>query len=395
MPVHRLPEPSAEALAHSRRLAEHIAAGIAKAGSLPFAQFMEQVLYAPGLGYYSAGSRKFGAEGDFITAPELGPAFAHSLAYCLAGSMAGREDWSLLEVGGGSGALAADLLSALAERDALPRCYQLLEISADLRERQRDTLAARCPALLDRVQWLDQLPDHDWSGALVANEVIDALPATRFTLRDDAVFEQHVIGGPDAFQWLDVPASSALIAELAQRLGEGLTDLPRPYCSELHLSLAPWLSALTGHLREGLAVFIDYGYPREVYYSPERSDGTLVCHYRHHAHDDPLILPGLQDITAFVDFTAVAEAGLACGLDVAGYTSQAQFLLGNDIQGYLEGLDALPFAQRLSRVGAVKTLMLPGEMGERFQVMALTRGLDADRVSGFDADLRYQLRPRP
>lgn len=395
MSARRLPEPSAEAAVHSRRLAEHVAAEIAANGPLPFAQFMALLLYAPGLGYYSAGSRKFGAAGDFVTAPELGPAFAHGLAHCLARAMAGQDDWDLVEVGGGSGALAADLLPALSACDALPRRYRLLEISADLRERQRGTIASRCPALLDRVDWLEQPPGQDWRGALVANEVIDALPATRFVLREDGFFEQYVTGGPDTFGWLELPAPPSLTAMLQQRLAEDLGDLPRPYRSELHVTLAPWLAALTDRLTQGLALFIDYGYPRHVYYSAERSEGTLVCHYRHHAHDDPLLLPGLQDITAFVDFTAVAEAAMACGLDVAGYTTQAQFLLGNDIQGYLESLDSLPMAQRLGRVGAVKTLMLPGEMGERFQVMALSRRLAEDRLSGFDADLRYQLRPRP
>ncbi|MFB9067709.1 class I SAM-dependent methyltransferase [Pseudofulvimonas gallinarii] len=390
----RLPEPSAEALAHSRRLAGHVAAEIAARGPVPFSRFMELLLYAPGLGYYSAGSRKFGAEGDFVTAPELGPAFAHGLAHCLASAMAGDGDWDLLEAGGGSGALAADLLQALAARDALPRRYRLLEISADLRERQRGRIAARCPQWLDRVDWLDQPPRSPWRGAVVANEVIDALPATRFALRDDGLYEQFVGGGPERFEWLEQPASPALAAQIRKRLGDDLDALPRPYRSEIHLSLQPWLAALTGSLQQGLALFVDYGYPRPVYYSPERLDGTLVCHYRHHAHGDPLHLPGLQDITAFVDFTAVAEAALACGLDVAGYTSQAQFLLGNDIQGYLASLDALPFATRLNRVGAVKTLMLPGEMGERFQVMALSRRLDAARLHGFDADLRYQLQPR-
>lgn len=394
MPVHRLPEPDAEAAAHSRRLAEHVAAEIAAHGPMPFARFMERLLYAPGLGYYSAGSRKFGADGDFVTAPELGPAFAHGLAHCLARAMAGGGDRDLLEVGGGSGALAADLLPALAARDALPRRYRLLEISADLRERQRAHIAAHCPQWLHRVDWIDRPPADDWRGALLANEVIDALPATRFILRDGGIHEQYVGGNAEAFHWLEHPAAPALADLLRQRLGESLDSLPRPYRSEVHASLEPWLATLTGAMREGLALFIDYGYPRHVYYSPERSDGTLVCHYRHHAHDDPLHLPGLQDITAFVDFTALAEAALHNGLEVAGYTSQAQFLLGNDIEGYLHGLQSLPTAQRLARGNAVKMLMLPGQMGERFQVMALSRGLRQAQVPGFDVDLRYQLQPR-
>lgn len=392
---HRLPAPDAEAAAHSRRLAEHIAAEIAANGPLPFSQFMALALYAPGLGYYSAGSRKFGAQGDFVTAPELGPAFAHALGHALERAMEPLPEWSLLEPGGGSGVLAADLLLELERRHALPQRYRLLEISAELRQRQQQTLAQRCPHLLDRVEWLDQPPTQSWTGAVIANEVIDALPAARFALREDGLYEQYIEGGPNEFRWLELPAPPLLTELVHTRLADCLGDLPRPYRSELHPTLAPWLEAISDRLQQGLVLFVDYGYPRHEYYSPERRDGTLVCHYRHHAHDDPLILPGLQDITAFVDFTAVAEAADACALDVAGYTSQAQFLLGNDIEGYLRSTDELPFAQRLQLVDAVKKLMLPGQMGERFQVMALARGLDSERLHGFQHDLRYRLLPRP
>lgn len=392
---HRLPTPDTDAAAHSRRLAEHIAAEIAANGPLPFAQFMALALYAPGLGYYSAGSQKFGAAGDFVTAPELGPAFAHALSHCLATAMSQIEGWSLLEPGGGSGALAADLLLALEQRHALPDRYWLLEISGDLRERQRATLHARCPHLLDRVEWLDAPPAASWQGALVANEVIDALPATRFVVREDGIHEQYVAGGPNEFTWSELPAPPSIAEMVSSRLADRLGELPRPYRSELHATLSPWITAMTDALTRGLALFIDYGYPRGEYYLPERREGTLVCHYRHHAHDDPLILPGLQDITAFVDFTALAEASMQCGLDVAGYTSQAQFLIGNDIEGYLRATDALSFADRLRVVDGVKKLMLPGEMGERFQVMALTRDIDGDALPGFAHDLRYRLMPRP
>lgn len=392
---HRLPAPEIEAAAHSRRLAEHIAAEIAANGPLPFSQFMALALYAPGLGYYSAGSRKFGAEGDFVTAPELGPAFAHALAHCLELAVAPLPDWSLLELGGGSGVLAADLLLELERRHALPQRYRILEISAELRARQRETLQHRCPHLLDRLDWLDEPPTMPWNGALIANEIIDALPASRFALRIDGLHEQYVAGGPNEFTWTELPAPPLLAQMVQSRLADCLGDLPRPYQSEIHTTLAPWLEAVTEAMHQGLALFVDYGYPRHEYYSPERRDGTLICHYRHHAHDDPLILVGLQDITAFVDFTALAEAADGCALDVAGYTSQAQFLLGNDIEGYLGAADALPFEQRLRVVDAVKKLMLPGQMGERFQVMALSRRLDPEPLRGFQHDLRYRLLPRP
>lgn len=389
----RLPEPDADALAHSQRLARHIGEHIAANGPLPFDRFMDLALYAPGLGYYSAGSRKFGAAGDFITAPELGPSFAHALGHCLHQAMAGIPDWQLLEVGGGSGVLAADLLSALAARGSLPARYLLLEVSADLRQRQRQTLVERCPQLADRVHWLEAPPQQPWQGALIANEVVDALPATRFQLDVDGVFEETVAldpQQPDRFVRARRPAPDGLVAMINDRLGPLLAGLPRPYASELHAQLDPWLAGLTAGLERGLALFIDYGYPRGEYYLPERRDGTLVCHYRHRGHDDPLILPGLQDITAFVDFTALAQAGERAGLELTGYTSQAQFLLGNDIEGYLASLDGLPFAQRLAAMHPVKALMLPGQMGERFQVMAFSRGLEG-AASGFDHDLGYRL----
>ncbi|MCK9490004.1 MAG: SAM-dependent methyltransferase [Xanthomonadales bacterium] len=390
---HRLPEPDADALAHSQHLAAHISEQITAHGPLPFDRFMDLALYAPGLGYYSAGARKFGASGDFITAPELGPAFAHALGHCLQQTMAAIADWHLLEVGGGSGVLAADLLTALAARNVLPARYLILEVSADLRQRQRQTLSERCPELIDRVHWLDAPPQQPWQGALIANEVVDALPATRFQLDEDGVFEETVTidpDRPDRFVRGRRPAAEGLAAMIQDRLGPLLADLPRPYASELHGQLDPWLAGLTQGLQRGLALFIDYGYPRSEYYLPERRDGTLVCHYRHRAHDDPLILSGLQDITAFVDFTALAEAGERAGLDLAGYTSQVQFLLGNDIEGYLASLDALSFAQRLAAVHPVKALMLPGQMGERFQVMAFSRGLET-AATGFDHDLRHRL----
>jgi SAM-dependent MidA family methyltransferase len=417
MMTSRLPVPDPDAAAHARHVAAHVAKAIAAEGPLPFDRYMDLVLYAPGLGYYSAGSRKFGAAGDFVTGPELGPAFAHALAHFaahVAGALDG-ERWSLLEIGGGSGVLAADLLLALERRGCLPERYALLEISGELRARQRGTIEARCPHLSERVEWLDAPPPDDWHGVLVANEVIDALPASRFVLRDRdrsdrtrgadgsdagdesggtiddiAIHEQYVEGDADTLRWSERPASPRLAAEVERRLGKRLALLPRPYRSELHLQLTPWLAAVTARLRAGAALFVDYGYPRHEYYSAERRDGTLVCHYRHHAHGDPLILPGLQDITAFVDFTALAEAAQSCGFDVAGYTSQAQFLLGNDIEGFIAAADALDAAGRMRNMNAVKRLMLPGQMGERFQAMALTRGLDAT-LPGFDHDLRYRL----
>lgn len=376
----RLPEPDADARAHSERLCALIRAEIAANGPMPFSRFMERALYAPGLGYYSAGSRKFGAEGDFVTSPELGPLFAQCVAEAVAPVLRGLGEGAVFfELGGGSGAFAEAALPRLAELDALPAEYLLLEPSADLRERQRERLQAHLPAALSsRLRWLDGPLEQAWRGVLFANEVLDALPTPRFTLRDGEVFEEHVEAAPDGgFVRRDRPADPLLAA--AVRHVEAYLDQPfaEGYRSELLPQLPYWIQAVGGLIEAGAMLFVDYGYPREEYYLPERSDGTLVCHYRHRAHGDPFHLPGLQDLTAFVDFTALAEAGVGAGFDFAGYCNQASFLLGNGLPGRLEAIQALDDAvERLRRTQEVKRLTLPGEMGERFQVMGFQRGVD-------------------
>ena len=375
-----LPEPGADALAHSDRLLAAIRHEIvASGGAIAFSRFMELALYAPGLGYYSAGATKFGAAGDFITAPELGPLFGRCLGSALAPVLAELGAGAdLLELGGGSGAFAAALLPRLAELGALPARYRLLEPSADLRQRQRARLAEELPAaLFERVDWLDALPDAPWRGVLFANEVLDALPATRFCLRGGEVMEEHVgLDDGGRLRRLDRPADALLTAavrHLERQLGREFAD---GYRSEVLVQLPYWMQAVGGALETGLMLFVDYGYPRAEYYLPQRTDGTLVCHYRHRAHDDPFFLPGLQDITAFVDFTAVAEAGHAAGFELAGYSSQAMFLLGNGLEQALqEGADdALSMHRRAEQA---RRLVLPGEMGDRFKAIGLQRGIIA------------------
>lgn len=370
-----LPEPAAEERSHSERLAALIRAEIALAGgALDFARYMELALYAPGLGYYSAGAAKFGAAGDFITAPELGAVFARCFARALAPELEGGGD--ILELGPGSGALAADLLLELERLGALPRRYRLLERSADLRARQRGTLLARCPHLVERIQWLDAPPAAPWRGALVANEVIDALPVRAFALREEGSFARAV--GVDAqgrFAWREVDADASLRAAIERELGNRIAGLPRPYFSEVCTMLGPWLAEVTRALERGGAWFVDYGYAHGEYYAGARHAGTLRCHYRHRAHDDPLILPGLQDITAWVDFDALARAGEAAGLFVAAHAAQAQFLIANGLdevfaQAYAQTTDE---AARYALAQQVKRLTLPGEMGEKFRVMHLDR----------------------
>ena len=352
---------------------------------MPFARFMERCLYAPGLGYYSAGRLKFGESGDFVTAPELGPLFARCVAHALAPALrACGEDRVWFELGGGSGAFARDCLLALQALDALPKHYWLLEPSADLRERQHDLLRDALPGeLFARVQWLDRPPQSAWRGVLFANEVLDALPVTRFRAGDGEVFEEHVALAADrSFIRVDQPADalvSGAVRHLQLKLGAPFAE---GYRSEVLPQLPWWIDAIAGMLQQGGALFVDYGYPRREFYLPERRDGTLVCHYRHRGHGDPLILPGLQDITAFVDFTALIEAGTAAGFDFISYASQAQFLMASGLdaafaEAYAQGNDE---AARYALAQQVKKLTLPGEMGERFQAMVFARDLDPEQL---------------
>jgi SAM-dependent MidA family methyltransferase len=375
-----LPEPSSDAYAHSTRLTSAIRADIrANGGSIPFSRYMELALYAPGLGYYSAGSTKFGAAGDFVTAPELGALFAQCIAEAVSPVLRGLGgDSEFVELGGGSGAFAQDVLTALAARRALPAAYRILEPSADLRERQRERLQAALPSeVMALVHWIDRPGDAPWRGVTFANEVLDALPTTRFTLLDGEVMEEHVgLDAANAFEIVLRPADALVagaVRHLERTLGRGFDD---GYRSEVLPQLPYWMQAVLGSMQAGLALFVDYGYPRGEFYLPERADGTLVCHYRHRAHADPFFLPGLQDLTAFVDFTAVAEAGQGAGFDLAGFASQAAFLLNNGLQDRLEA-DAVDDIERHRRTNEAKRLTLPGEMGERFKVMGLQRGVDA------------------
>ncbi|MBL8465106.1 MAG: SAM-dependent methyltransferase [Thauera sp.] len=388
-----LPQPSADALAQSARLLEHIEAELAAAGGwIPFARYMELALYAPGLGYYSGGARKFGPGGDFITAPELTPLFGQALAAQVEQVMRASAR-ALIEVGAGTGLLAADLLLELERRDCLPERYGILELSGELRERQFDTLAAKAPHLAARVQWLDALPER-FAGAVVANEVLDVMPVHLVVSRAEGLFERGVAVATDAagvrrLCWADAPAAGA-VAEAARALA-----LPVPqsgeYVTELNLAGNAWVAAWAERLQAGALLLIDYGYPRAEYYLPSRSGGTLLCYYRHHAHGDPFLWPGLNDITAFVDFTAVAEAGFEAGLDVQGYTTQAQFLFNCGVLECLERRGARESADYIRAARAVQRLTAPQEMGELFKVIALSRGIDGPLLGFVRGDRTHAL----
>lgn len=374
MSAYELPTPSAEALAHSERLAALIRKEIATAGGrVGFDRFMELALYAPGLGYYSAGSRKFGEAGDFITAPELSTLFSRCLARQCAEVLAVINDGAILEFGAGSGVMAADILAELAALESLPTCYYILELSAELRIRQQETLREKVPDLAARVVWLDGLPEAGFRGVVLANEVLDAMPVHRFRIRNGAPLELYVVQEGEGFTLQEGEPGEELAASLAKLLRQ--TDLAEGYESEMNLRAEDWVRSLADFLDQGVALLIDYGFPRSEFYHPQRNRGTLMCHFRHRAHDDALVVVGLQDITAHVDFTAVAEAAAEAGLSVRGYTSQANFLIANGLTGLLSEAQK-DVREHLTLAAQVKRLTMPGEMGELFKVMALSRGWD-------------------
>ncbi|NNJ94776.1 MAG: SAM-dependent methyltransferase [Halobacteria archaeon] len=385
-----LPVPTPAEQQLSDALVSAIRAEIAAAGgAIPFSRYMEMCLYTPGLGYYSAGQRKFGAGGDFVTAPEISPLFGRCVARSCAAVLEATGG-SLLEFGAGSGRLAADLLGELAVLDCLPDSYLILERSAELRQRQQHTLQRELPQLADRVSWLDTLPGPGYRGVVLANEVLDAMACERWRWNGERVEQYFVVPDGPGFAW---QARTCAGSELATTI-EGYArqyGLDRGYISEVNPAITPWLRSIAECLEAGLVLLIDYGYPRREYLHPQRANGTLQCHYRQRVHDDVFYCPGLQDITAHVDFTAVAEAATAADLQVAGYTTQAHFLLDCGLDRLLQSAGPADEVGYLQQAQQAKTLILPGEMGERFHCIGLTRGLDAE-IPGFRMhDMRGRL----
>ena len=379
-----LPEPTPDAREHSERVTAHIRGEIAASGGwIGFARYMELALYAPGLGYYSAGARKLGRAGDFVTAPEISPLYGQTLARQVKQVLDAGFD-EILEVGAGSGALAATLLEELERSGKTPRNYLILELSADLRERSRDTLAARVPHLLERVAWLNRLPPS-FSGVVLGNEVLDAMPTHVVRVGGGKVEEGGVGMRNDRLDWSWRMASGELL-DAARSL-----KLPEGFRTEMPLAARAFMRSLASVLEKGLALFIDYGFPRKEYYHPQRKDGTLMCHYRHHAHADPFFLPGLQDITSHVDFSAVAAAAREGGLDLAGYTSQAQFLVNCGITEVMSRTPAEDGARFLPLANQANRLMSPAEMGELFKVIAFGRGISAPLLGFREGDRKQAL----
>jgi SAM-dependent MidA family methyltransferase len=376
---------------HSAAVRDYLSRQIAAQGGwLSFERFMDLALYAPGLGYYSAGAHKLGASGDFTTAPQISRLFGGCLARQCAEVLAALGAGTILEVGAGSGRLAADILLRLDSLGRLPEQYLILEVSADLRERQRSHLAAHVPQWLDRVRWLDQPPASAFDGVILANEVLDALPVARFRWHRTHVEELGVAAVDGAFGWASRPAGATMAAEV-QRLADAAGTWEDGYVSEYCPRLGTWTQHVTSALRAGAALWFDYGLPRAQYYLAERHEGTLMCHFRHRAHGDPFLHPGLQDITAWVDFTRLAGASRAAGFALAGFTTQTYFLAALKVDQEMQVLADESAAELARLANEARQLMMPGEMGERFKAMAWTRGMQA-QLSGFALhDLRHTL----
>ncbi|MGE5097377.1 MAG: class I SAM-dependent methyltransferase [Betaproteobacteria bacterium] len=380
MPSNALPPPPPDAAQHSRRLAEHIAGAIAAEGEwIPFSRYMELALYAPGLGYYAAGARKFGSEGDFVTAPEISPFFGRCLAR-QAAQVLESVGGDVLELGPGSGALAADMYDALKEEGRRPDRYLLLEVSPDLRERQRERLAQRFPGEMERFTWIDTLP-RGVRGLVIANEVLDVVPFSIVKREGDSWFERGVAVTDAGFAWED---RSLPDGDLRRRARAVFPPGDYEYVSEISPAAEALVRTIAGLLEAGVALFIDYGFAAHEFYHPQRSMGTMRCHYRHRFHGDPFFMPGLQDITAHVDFSAMARAAESAGAEVYGYTTQAYFLISSGLTTLLEALPQDMTVERLKATSAVQRLVSPAEMGELFKVLAVGRGFDAPLV-GFQS----------
>lgn len=386
--MNNLPEPLADARHASDALSARIRSIVQTAGGwVGFDRFMNSALYEPALGYYSGGLRRFGPEGDFVTAPEMTPLFGHCVAQAILpwlGATAPR----IIEFGAGTGQLAAQVLNALARCEAIPDEYLIIEVSPVLRRQQQHTIDLLAPGLAGRVRWLDALPAVI-DGVVLANEVLDAMPVRLFEIIDGTIFERGLVrgDGSDPLVWQSRPADPAMAAQVRHALararwgGDSADEIdarawPERYASELGEQATAWVTTLAERLRRGVLLLIDYGFPAQEFYHPQRATGTLACHYRHRVHHDPLWYPGLQDITAHVDFSAIAEAGDKAGLTLLGYTSQANFLLNAGLIEALAQIPMEPIVEYARQSQAVQRLVSEAEMGELFKVIALARGVE-------------------
>ncbi len=389
-----LPVPDVDAIEHSRQLETLIKNEIKSLKSIPFSRFMELALYTPGLGYYSAGSNKIGQFGDFTTAPEISPLFSRCIAKQCAQVLPLLEKKNILEFGAGTGKMATDILLELAQINNLPDNYFILETSADLRQRQQATVKKHANHLFELVKWLDQPPSNSYEGIILANELLDAMPVHLFQAQKNAATELHVTLANDQFTLNKGDTDNAFLKNQISRITK---NLPDTYVSEINLAANAWIRSAQNFMKKGLILIIDYGYPEHEYYHPQRTSGTLMCHYRHHAHSNPFILIGLQDITAHINFTALAECADDAGLNVSGYTTQAFFLIGCGLETMTQALSGDDLKQQIELSQQIQKLTLPTEMGERFKALALTKQLpkelERDLIGFKQTDQRARLFP--
>ena len=337
---------------------------------------MELALYAPGLGYYTAGSAKLGEEGDFITAPEISPLFSQALANAILPIL--DSETIILEVGAGRGRMAADILTFLSQKNKLPKEYWILELSADLRERQKQTIKKTAPKLIGKVKWLDELPNQ-FSGVVFANELLDAMPVQLFQKEENDIHEVNVTWLNDQFSFQTKSSfDERLVTRVKEIESELENDFQSGYVSEINFAAEDWLKSIAEKLQQGVIVLVDYGFPRHEYYHAQRTQGTLMCHYRHRTHPDAFVYPGLQDITAHVDFTAMADAALESNLKIIGYTNQVSFLMGADLLELSAIDENQDTQQQMETASQIKKLTLPHEMGELFKVIGFSKNCDID-----------------
>jgi len=395
--VNSLPLPDQDALEHSGKVKQCLLDKIAVTESIPFTEFMNTVLYEPGLGYYSAGSTKLGEEGDFITAPEISSLFSQSLAQAILPALESIENCSILEVGAGSGKMAVAILEHLRHLDILPTHYYILELSADLRLRQKSLIEEKIPELCDKIIWLDNFPDN-LNAIVIANELLDAMPVVRFKKELDDIAIEYVSEKDGEFHYNYSHDDNEIYKRAKKRvqeIEEICGEFEDGFISEINFNAEDWLASIEEKLTTGVIVLIDYGYPQHEYYHPQRNKGTLNCFYRHRHHSNPFLYPGLQDLTAHIDFTAIADSGVNNNLNLIGYTSQSSFLFGAGIAQLAEKRSAKfaddDIVSQIEMANEVKKLTMPYEMGEIVKVIGFSKSCEITLEAFHFKDMRDHL----
>lgn len=387
-----LPVPEIDAVKHSQKVCKTIKQELSEQeGKISFRRFMEIALYEPGLGYYSSGTFKIGEHGDFITAPEISTVYSNCIARQCQQILNELDKGHILELGPGTGRMACDILRELEKQESLPEKYLLLETSADLRERQQKYINQHIPHLEKIIYWLEELPANAFNGIILANEVIDAIPVHRFVFSGNILKELKVGFENNRFVWVESPFNEETFHLVHRELEPFFDTWPQGYSSEINIDLPSFINSFSDCIRQGVIIIADYGYPRQDYYHPQRINGTLLCHYRHRAHNDPFFYPGLQDITTSVNFTSLAEAAVNAGLDVCGYTTQAHFLMSCGLEEVIKQMEDGNLSDKAMLSSQIRQLTMPGEMGERFKFIALSKNMNMPLLGFQFVDLRAKL----